>query len=698
MLKRWLSVGLMVLTLGLTGSVSLPADSDDNALATAPQGVTLQTRQAVLTPAPQADSHAQVVTAADGAQALRLTDGAHQFGAAWSPTADFRFDRNQTVGAWLYLGNQGSTAGNGLALVLQNDARGVAAQPQFHGQPVGETLGTWAVVSGTHQTPQQLSQTAIQYSWALGLNTAAGDRQPTAGDTNAFQTGYPADNVAAGLPGAASTYRQQPVTTAGAPHGGQSALATTLVHQGTLTAADQGNFLADGQWHHLTLRWHAQARTMTYTLNDRNATTDAAQAGQSRTVALSPQQVAAQASHRARWGFTATSGAQAAADLVVVDQTPQSVPIHVATTLTDLNQHTVVTAQTPVVSRDTLRLDYRITNPSGQSLAQTLGRLTLPQNIQYQRLELISATGKTTMLAKSALQNHHLAATLAQSLGRQQAVTLRLIGRATTVPTTQSVAPTISTITSPTTAVTATTPQFDVNPHLALRLAVTSPAPHALSSRHALTVRGKVTVTPASTTKLTVKPTLNGRALTPVVVGPQGQFSLRVAANQWRTGLNHLKLLATSATGDTAPAVTLPVTVRGGLRFAALKMSGFQATTLTGQNRLMPRNPGWRIIVQDTRGAGHHWTLLASATRFVNTQTGQPLAGQPVYVDGQGTTPLGARPTAIMTQTTHNTADGVTNVTGQWTDKTGVLLAVNGGTPAGTYRGSLTWTLSDAPE
>jgi len=128
MLKRWFSIAVVALVVGVTGGLPVRADSsDDKAIASAPAGVSFTQ---ILAPGSLTQNGAAVVTAKRG-PVLVLTTGSHEVGTAWSP-ADQAFDltRNQTLGAWVYQGSSAPTSADNLAFVLQNGPRGRAANPQ----------------------------------------------------------------------------------------------------------------------------------------------------------------------------------------------------------------------------------------------------------------------------------------------------------------------------------------------------------------------------------------------------------------------------------------------------------------------------------------------------------------------------------------------------------------------------------------
>jgi len=621
MLKRWFSIAVVALVVGVTGGLPVRADSsDDKAIASAPAGVSFTQ---ILAPGSLTQNGAAVVTAKRG-PVLVLTTGSHEVGTAWSP-ADQAFDltRNQTLGAWVYQGSSAPTSADNLAFVLQNDPRGRAANPQQGTTEQRSPFGKLAVA------PDQAaaSQLGIQNSWALGL-------------------------------------------------------VSTL-----------------GQWQHVTLTWDAAAQTMTETVNDRDVQTGAIQPGDRRNVPIDLTQLDPHHTGQARWGFTAATGSAVMDNLVVLTQAPGLAAANVDATLTDLTQQRPVTRQTPVVSHDRIQVAYRLTYQAGRrALTAVSGHLVLPSDIDYDSGRIDYANGQTATLNPQNIRAHRLTVRLTHALTRQNpTATIRLRGQVRTVPTTQSIARTTSTFVASSVATTATTPAFDVAPHAALKLAVTSADPVTLMDKQATTIQGTVHGA-AATAAVTVKPTLNGKALPALSVTRDGTFRLALTADQLQAGNNYLQLVAATATGATSATVTVPITVGGRLQFLWAPIYGsFQRSVLTGRDQFVHRTSDWQIAVQDTRGTGQHWSLDAQATPLENA-AGKIVAGGPVYVDSGGTTPLGTTLTQIMTHTTDDSvADGVTNVTAGWSADTGILLNVPGGTPAGTYHSTLTLTLTNAP-
>lgn len=664
-----MSVITLMMGLGFGAGTSAQA-ADQTAVTTAPTGISLARSSAAIAPAPETMSHARIVTTPDGS-AIALTSGPSQFGAAWStPSTALDLRRNQTIGVWVNLGARHQTGSDGLALVLQNDCRGAAAMPVMGSRVVGETLGVLATDTNQNQTSaQKLSQTAIQRSWALGVvpTSASTTAQPGAANAFATLTGT-GQHLATLYPALASTYRR---LRAGGLLSGwltPERVDYALVPK-TLNSV---NDLADGRWHHLTLTWNAQAGNMTTTYDDRNPATAASQPGVSRTVPLDRQAINPHHTEHVRWGVT------------------------------DLTQHRAVTTGSTVNAGDRVSLTLRLANRNPQATwAAIAGQLQLPADLRLTRGQWVAANGQTSALSSQDLHQAVLPVALKRGLTPHQTpVKLHLTGRIAAVPTTQKVAATTSRLTSNLGVTRVTTPDFTVAAKHALTLAVTSGQRVQLPSRQGTVVTGRVRDrADASHPAVVLRTTLNGLTRPAVTVAPTGTFKVRLQADQLRIGPNRLQLTAmtTKGTRRSAP-VTVTVTVPGSLQFLMLNTaSGFEPGRFSGQNQLVQRRAGWQIVVQDTRGTGKQWTLDAQATPFTDA-AGHRLAGGPVNVTATGTTPLNTSPTPILTHRTDDqVADGVTNVVAGWTDHTGVLLEVDGGTPTGTYRGTITWTLTDAP-
>ena len=107
---------------------------------------------------------------------LKLNDATtNSVTSVWSnPNAGNYIDvtKKQDLSFWIYLGS-GTTSNDGMAFVLQNDARGNnAISSDRSGVVGGQTLGVWGVNSSTNKTASSIAASAIQNSWALEFDNS----------------------------------------------------------------------------------------------------------------------------------------------------------------------------------------------------------------------------------------------------------------------------------------------------------------------------------------------------------------------------------------------------------------------------------------------------------------------------------------------------------------------------------------------
>lgn len=710
--KRWLSAGLILLAVVLSSGLTAHADSDySHALATAPQGILLNKTDAIMTLGTANMSSAAVVDttnpAAPNTQAARLTSGPNQFGAIWSTDNNyFNLKEDETVSMWMYFGDNGTKAADGMAFVLQNDPNGIAASPKFgRFGIVGETMGTWGVDKNSVQSSSAgIAETAIQNSWAVEFDTAFNNQTGghAAGQANSFDIGYPTDHIASSYPGLATTYHQY--VDPGSWGFSKTNYYYSLQHNGLITNSKNPGFLANGQWHHVTIHWNDLAETMTYTFNDKNPQTGEQQPGVSRTVRLNQKAIDPTGTNKVRWGITGTTGTKWSNNLVVFEDTPGNVKANTSTTLTDLTREREIQDHGTTVANDRVRLDYHLDYRDGrQPWSSIIAKLKLPESIDFEEAKITySGDRRPEILDVSQIKDNQLLTELGYAMdSAYPSATISLTGRVAAVSKTTKVARASSTFSSNALIRTVETPAFTINPNVDLDLAVTSGQTVDVTAQEGTTVTGRVDMATSAATKPIAKlvGTLNKDKIPDVALNADGTFTLPVTNDQLHRGTNTLKLRAVTADGDKSNQVTVTITVTGELKFGYISSNeSFKSSTLTDKNQLVHRDGDWQLVVQDTRGTGAQWTLMAQTTPFVS-ETGTKLSGGPVYVSKRGVTPIGASPTPVLTHTMNDTdLDGNFNVAAHWEQKSGVLLAVDAGTTPGNYSGNITWTLEDAPQ
>lgn len=704
-LKTWLGVvfGLGAVVLG--GGVA-QADTDyDNALKSAPQGISLEN---IFTPGTTSNNQATVVdTNTAGTQAAKVNNGKKQFGALWS-TADNSFDltKNETASMWLYFGNTGKKAADGMALVFQNDGAGLAASPSFGKTVSGETLGVWGVDTDKKQsTADKLAASAIQNSWALEFDTHlnTSSNYSNAGDADSFDGKLKGPHLAHNYPGEASTYQMVKASQL-LPYPASGYYATQT-HAGAITG--DYTLLSNGAWHHLTLDWDATTKQMTYTFNDKDPVTGNDQAGVSETADLDLKKIDPDNSGKIRWGFTGATGDSYENNLVVMEKVPGLVNAKAHTTLTDLQTNQTIDDGDVLKGTHQFRLDYQLDYRDGkQSWKDVAAKIQLPTSLDYDQTATIRyQNGKTSSVDLAGMTDNQASFTLGEALSADNpTATISFTGAAADVKGPVTVDASAGSFTAVNGVVTTDTSVFTVNPTLELNLFSLSGSSVQLEPGESATFKGLIVIPEGvdlNNTDMTVHPTLNGTAQADFKLpagddNSSGRFNYSVAANQLKSGTNTLKLSVEDPYGNVSNTVTYTITVPGQLLFQQVSTkSSFEATTLTGASQKVKRTKDWQVEILDTREAGAEWSLQVAGTKFA-TAAGQELSGSLYYYDSDQKSPVTSTPMTVMSGTSSD-QDDVTDVVGGWDDEAGLVLEVDGDAVQGEYSANITWTLNNVP-
>jgi len=706
--RSWLGFALGLSLLGV-GGVTGCADADyDQALKTAPQGISLEN---IFTPGTTSNNQAAVVTATNpnvtGTQAAKINNGKKQFGALWSTTDNvFDLTRNQSASMWLYFGNTGKKAADGMAFVLQNDGKGLGATPTFGKNVSGETLGVWGVDTDKKQTtPDKLAATAIQNSWALEFDTHlnTSTNYGNTGDADSFDVGIAGPHIANNYPAAVDSYQMVRTSTLLPIY--SVGYYATQDHAGVL----KGDYtlLSNGSWHHLTLDWQAESQQMTYTFNDKDPVTGKMQTGVSESAKLDLTKIDPQDTGQVRWGFTGATGDSYENNLVVMEEVPGLVDVQAAATLTDTTTGKEIGDGDVMKGQDSFKLDYQLDYLAGkQSWQDVQAQLQVPEYLDVTAGKVTYADGTSTVVDVSQLTEHQLTVKLTQALSTSNRTAhVTLTGQAANLTAPVTVDATASGFSAVNGVVTAETPVFTLNPTLELLAASLSGSSGQVEPGEEATMKGLVVVPEGvdlANRDMTIHSTLNGQARAdfkiPDGTDPSsGRFDVTVAAADLQSGKNTLVTTVEDPYGNVSNAVTYTITVNRQLVFNTVaEKSSFEDTTLTGTQQKVKRTLDWQVEILDTREAGAKWALQVTSTDFTRAD-GQKLAGTLSYYDGDDRTPISDTPIAVSQgEATGN--DDLTNVVDDWDEDNGLLLEVNSAALQGKYSGTVTWSLHNVPE
>lgn len=684
----------------------------EHALKSAPPGIGLHQ---IFEVGQESQNNQVVATGAPGTDAVVITKGRNQLGKIWS-TQDNLFDLKQdaTASMWLYFGNNAATAADGMALVLQNDPRGAEAQslqsPSGNETLAGESLNVW----GVDKNPTQLTiaQSAIQRSWALEFDTNL-NKSDNPGGADAFdkEPGLIGPHIASNYPGQEDSYHQ---------YVKKSFLSRNryyygLNHQGIL----QPLKLADGAWHHLTLKWrhsstdeagsrNATYPQMTYIFDDKDPRTDEATPAQAKqkTVSIDPKIIDPENTGKCLWGFTGASGNQGANNLVIFENVPGLVDVEAQAHLQNLTTQQPLTAGQQVRRGDQVQLTYQATYDGGkQDWRNVHARLGLPAGLTFEKGEVQYASGTVQSLTAVDLAPSSLNLDLAQPLNTDNRwVKVTLTGHATAQQDTPLSVPSAKgTFTAVNGLATTGTPPFSLVPKFDLGLKLLTANSVETTLGQGVTLNAAVSGLPQEVLArqdLTLHPTINGQKRTPVAlkqVTSAGKFSYALSSTELRSGSNTVEFDVTDSYGNRSNAVSATVTVKGTLSFKTLQTGTFQTAQLTGQPTTVSPMGDWAIQVSDTRQPQTAWKLQLAATPFREEATNRRLAGELVY----RRTDRAEIPITETAQTVYQGSpqqdQDVTDVTASWQHGNGLHLRIGPAAFSGRYGAQLLWTLSNVP-
>lgn len=713
-MKRWFLGGLALVVAGLLGGPVAQADNNDlnNAISSAPQGLPLNDyfKLGTFSTSTGGGNSAKVIDSnrGDGTQLVQLTDTTNEVGTIW--TADnYRLNLNQnaTASMWLYFGYRTSSAGDGMAFVLQNDARGVDAIAKTTSGTVGdgETLGVWGVDDGI--TNPQIQSRAIQNSWALEFDSFSNtqSRKGSAFDTSIGS--YP--HIASNYPGAGLTY----VTNNLSPDNPY----VLMQHQGVIQN-NSFNLLSNGAWHHVTMKWDAAAKTMTYSYNDKDPSTGNAQTPVgTKTVSIDPTKIDPNNAGYARWGFTGSTGTNWENNLVIFEQVPGVVNSSASVTATDLTADKVIAAGDTVTSGDQLQLAYKLNYDSGsQDWKNVVAKIAIPNNMTVSYAKMTYADGESELIDPSTISAQTLKYQLTRDLnGTNAPATITIIGNVMGVKNaTTAVAAAKSTFNGSNALTNATTPNFMISAasNWNLRLFFGAVANGTKTSQIDLdgikdtTITGHFTYSLTSTASdagyggtagkaVTLRPTVNEQTQTSTTAGDGGTFSYTVPASLLLPGANTVTLYATYNGGTNVSDVIKATINVGSLAFSNVTSNIAFNAKLTGTSATIAPSSQPNISVVDTRVTGKYWALSANLTGLAAS-----FPGEVVYQPGNGSvTTLSSQDAAIDTGSSAAITDVSKQWSSTWTDSSskGLFLKIPSATTAGTYDGTITWSLKNAP-
>lgn len=187
-----------------------------------------------------------------------------------------------------------------------------------------------------------------------------------------------------------------------------------------------------------------------------------------------------------------------------------------------------------------------------------------------------------------------------------------------------------------------------------------------------------------------VKVTIGATEYTGTVDG-EGNFIVNIPE---QTADTVISITLTDETGNVSePAEVTVISAILTLR-SVPEMLAFEPITITSGEMTVPREGSASVTVEDTRGEGSPWRLLAEADPLTTADESHQLTNTLVHVDGEETLLLENGPVEVYSGETDDEA--ITNIT--WPADQGPLINVSPSEArAEKYSTTITWKLVDAP-
>lgn len=613
--------------------------------------------------------------------------------------------RDQHWSFWLYFGNKGDKAADGMTFTLQNAATGTDALARGGS---GQSLGVWGGDTNASGDTSYISQIALQKSWALEFDTHVNNVVNSVSQANYFDyEAVPSQgpHIASNYPGEKGSYQI---------FGSRGHYYFGLKHRQPKLMANPSN----GRWHHVTMDWQNAKSQMTYAYNDRDPQTGQAltpEVQDSISIDLTKLGTPDQPATSAVWGLTGATSSRGENNLAVVDQEPGQMRFDVdqdTQVVTADGQRQLVHEGDRIPGDAEVFYHFKATGqPDGFRTSDTTA-VVLGSSPALKWL-----AGRVQQPGQSAPLYAFNAAELAEppmshAIGQdvftkdQPTVETELQAKGQSPEEDTYVAPQTAIYYGENHYVAVRSVGYYLKRKLNLKLEKLGTPTAAVVPQADVEIAGRLsnngrTIQPDAMADSRLSFSVNGKSYTFTQLdgawtGTAGQFKLRVPAALLHQGKNKLTIAATNR-DDVAPDLTIPIIqLSGDLVFSAISPENGFAGQLTGTQQLISRDNGWKLRVRDERAGENRWKLQASLAEPLRDERGHLLQGDMVYQTGHEQKVIGTDPVVVHEQRTHGLGEE-TDVIGGWHQNSGMLIQVHGSATVGQYQGELRWQLADAP-
>ncbi|WP_261810069.1 lectin-like domain-containing protein [Levilactobacillus humaensis] len=635
-----------------------------------------------------------------------------QVGVLWSKTPGTQnvprripLTHDQRWSFWLYFGNKGDQAADGMTFTLQNAADGTDAIAMSGS---GQSLGVWGGDTNASGDTTYMSQIALQKSWTLEFDTHVNNVVNSVSQANYFDyESVPSQgpHIASNYPAEKSTYQI---------FGSWGHYYFGLKHLQPKRMTNPSN----GRWHHVTMDWHKDKSQMTYAFNDRDPHTGQAitpEVQDTVPIDLTKLGTTSRPATSAVWGLTGATSARGENNLAVVDQEPGQMRFDVeqeTQVVTKDGQYQTIHEGDKIPGDADVRYHFQAAGqPDGFRASNTTAVVLGTSPVLKLLAGSVRQSGQVTSLYD--FNAAELAAPpMSHAIGQdvftkdQPSLETELHAKGQSPEEDTYVAPQTAIYYGENHYVAVKSVGYYLKRKLNLQLEKLGTPTAAVAPQVDAEIEGRLsnngrTIQPDAMKDSKLTFSVNGKAYTFTQLagawtGTDGHFKLRVPAAALKQGKNALTISATNR-DDVAPDLTIPIIqLSGDLVFSAVSPETGFSGHLTGKQQLITRDDEWQLRVRDERAGENRWKLQASLAAPLRDEQGRPLQGDMIYQAEHEQKVIGTDPVVIYEQQTHGLGEE-TDVIRDWHKNTGMLIRVNGGATAGQYEGELRWQLADAP-
>lgn len=565
-------------------------------------------------------------------------------------------------------------------------------------------------------------------------------------DTNPL-TSYDRDiaypHLASGFPGSASTYKANPVnyfkSTDFKLNGiifnnvfsdPETAYYYTMNHTQTddpdINQAQAGTLLSSGAWVHLTIEINIPKGTIKYSYNDKK--TDGTPTDPrwnniiTGTVKLSADDIknldipsSGVDKDKLYYGFTGSTGILAMNGLVIFEQIPGFAETAVTTDFTDTSSgDSLKSSSDYAYSGDQLNLKYNLTYQDGnEAWTGVKSHIILPKNVTFTpdsdgNIGTVNVGGTAEKIPSSAITtdsdgNTVLEYALPSSMntGDTSTASYSINGIAGNVTSDTTVASTHSRFLGDNGIADVDSPAFTIK-QPEIKLTSTTDNPLTINKGSDAKINGNVSYTSGATvtnSNMLVHVTVNGGTEVKTAMlntDPTGQLTVSIPQKELTSDTNTVRIYVTDANSKQSNKLTFIVKTKdGGLSISEYpKAASFKTVNTTRKDQVISRSGNWDLSVLDSRGSGNNWKLMANSTQLQSGST--DFNGSLIFKTGNNSYSLTGNDVQIATGQTISNDPVTTDIDSTWTGDSGVLLKSSGTNQAGTYDGTINWTLYDS--